>query len=835
MTWCLLAIAALGLAPAFASAGAKESPPAPPFDPFWVTRAASPGAWQWGVELLRLDKAWQLTRGRSHLAIVDGGLMTAHEDLLSGIDGNLRLHVSQPMTDPVRPTSYHAMMVAGVVAARGFNNKGIAGACPQCALSMHNWRTQTPRAIGGAIEAGAVAVNMSFGGFGGTGVAPSCANGGMSGLFCTLLLQAEERDVVLVSIAGNQSNGQVGWPGNFPTVIAVGGVQPGGVFWTETYNSSPNSGSAWGAEMRLVAPARDVLTTIGGLHDPTIRCGARIDSFANATLPAEYAGYGDCLGTSFAAPWVTGIAGLVRSANPLLTAAEVRAVINETATRPVAGPAASGMTFYLPDAEAAVRRALGPGARNRLTPMFALYSADSRKHLFTSSPQAAVAAIAGELPVNGLAAARFASVGDPVPGYARFSGRTCAAGACTTHDARMAFQVFSTSGNPEYIMAPLYRMTQVCASGPACATARAFAYAALEADVRALEARGYVVDGVEGFIVAPGSLATPEGTRALCLAYDAQRIDHILYSADTCDRTSFADASGASTGGSYAQVAKLGYVPVDERALHSNYTGLWWKPDEAGWGVNFAHQGDLLFATLFTYDTDRRPMWLVMSGGQRSAGGTVFTGPLYRTTGPPFPAEPFTPVGPGNVTPVGEMRVTFASQLATLEYDVGGVRVTKTVQRQVFGPHAASCISVALSRKAVANYQDLWWNPAESGWGINLTHQGDVIFATLFTYGTDGKATWMVMSEGRRQADGSFAGDLYRTAGSPFNANPVAPTGAGDVSRAGNMRLTFTDGENAALAYSIDGVEIRKSSPGSSSPSASRAATSDGTTHRPRA
>ena len=25
--------------------------------------------------------------------------------------------------------------------------------------------------------------------------------------------------------------------------------------------------------------------------------------------------------------------------------------------------------------------------------------------------------------------------------------------------------------------------------------------------------------------------------------------------------------------------------------------------------------------------------------------------------------------------------------------------------------------------------QDLWWNPAESGWGINLAHQDDTVFA----------------------------------------------------------------------------------------------------------
>ena len=51
-----------------------------------------------------------------------------------------------------------------------------------------------------------------------------------------------------------------------------------------------------------------------------------------------------------------------------------------------------------------------------------------------------------------------------------------------------------------------------------------------------------------------------------------------------------------------------------------NYTGLWYNApaeSESGWGINFTQQGDTLFGTLFTYDADRSPMWLVMSGGQR--------------------------------------------------------------------------------------------------------------------------------------------------------------------------------------------------------------------------
>src|SRR3954469_24052414 len=43
-------------------------------------------------------------------------------------------------------------------------------------------------------------------------------------------------------------------------------------------------------------------------------------------------------------------------------------------------------------------------------------------------------------------------------------------------------------------------------------------------------------------------------------------------------------------------------------------------------------------------------------------------------------------------------------------------------------------------------YQGLWWNPAESGWGLNTTHQGNILFATLFVYAGDGQPLWLVAS-----------------------------------------------------------------------------------------
>src|SRR5688572_16894202 len=240
-------------------------------------------------------------------------------------------------------------------------------------------------------------------------------------------------------------------------------------------------------------------------------------------------------------------------------------------------------------------------------------------------------------------------------------------------------------------------------------------------------------------------------------------------------------------------------------------TSLWWNPNESGWGLNLNQQGSLMFGTLFTYDATRAPLWLVMPGGTLQADGVTFAGDLYRTTGPAFNANPFTPIGPANITRVGSMTVSFSQANAgTLTYTMNGVEVQKNIQRQVYGARSANCLPGTGARTESTHYQDLWWNANESGWGVNVTHQDNTLFATLFTYDAGGRDLWLVMSGGARQADGSYLGDLFRTAGSPFNAVPFVPLALADVTQVGTMRLRFTNGDSGTLTYTNNGVTVTK-------------------------
>ena len=62
---------------------------------------------------------------------------------------------------------------------------------------------------------------------------------------------------------------------------------------------------------------------------------------------------------------------------------------------------------------------------------------------------------------------------------------------------------------------------------------------------------------------------------------------------------------------------------------------------------------------------------------------------------------------------------------------------------------------------------DMWFNPAESGWGLNVIHQGDTLFATLFVYGSDGQPRWYVASD-MSGGPADYTGTLRECTGNAF-------------------------------------------------------------------
>jgi hypothetical protein len=247
------------------------------------------------------------------------------------------------------------------------------------------------------------------------------------------------------------------------------------------------------------------------------------------------------------------------------------------------------------------------------------------------------------------------------------------------------------------------------------------------------------------------------------------------------------------------------YPPMEPMGDTTSYTALWWVPSESGWGLNTNHQGDTLFVTLFTYARDGQPMWLVGPNLMGLPNELYFAGPIYRTTGPAFNQMPWSAIA---FTQVGTMTVDFITPtLAAITYSVDGVSVSKAVHRQEFGAPVPECLKMAGSRAGVFNYQDLWWNSSESGWGINMVQQGTTIFATLFTYATSGRDMWLVAPNITRQPDASYTGPLYSTRGPAFDASPWT---AISFEQVGTMTMRFSAGDRATLTYTVNGTSVTK-------------------------
>lgn len=107
---------------------------------------------------------------------------------------------------------------------------------------------------------------------------------------------------------------------------------------------------------------------------------------------------------------------------------------------------------------------------------------------------------------------------------------------------------------------------------------------------------------------------------------------------------------------------------------------------------------------------------------------------------------------------------------------------------------------------------DLWWNPAESGWGVNVIQQNSIAFATFFVYDADSRAHWYVASAMGATAASStgitFQGDLFESNGPyygvQFNVSAVGRQ------RVGTATLQVTFPGDGMLTYTVNGVTVSK-------------------------
>ena len=487
------------------------------FDPFYKP-VSNPTQYQWGLHTLNFPEAWDQIKGHAYVALVDTGLEVNHPDLrafqLSGgtavfEGGNFRPHLSWDFVDgdadvdeldPFSIYAGHGTHTSGIIAATPNNNTGGTGACWHCSLLMSKFNQEPVSLANGiiwSVRHGAQVLNMSLGGT------------TTYQIVSDALAVAEQRDVAMFASSGNEA-GNINFPARDPRVVAVGGIEADESFWASSnYTLSP------GTKMQdLVAPAKAILSTVytGKDHIPNV-CGDSTDSNS---------GYGLCTGTSMSAPYVSALAGLLRSANPLLSKGDVRSLLIDNADR--AGSWHFQFGYGVPNAAASVADAMGVAAGqtlpNRLTPLFSLYSTTVGDFLYTTVPQVAAAAIWDS-------GADYIPQGPGVPGYYEFPGDPgCQVGPCFFMSPSASVYIFTSdkapySGAPPLV--PLYRMT-----APGLDTN----YTTEPNGILAFKDVGYELDGIEGYIYqrcTPEPSCIPAGAVRLWRLYNYSRDDYAIF------------------------------------------------------------------------------------------------------------------------------------------------------------------------------------------------------------------------------------------------------------------------------------------------------------------
>lgn len=261
-----------------------------PNDPLYVN--------QWALPKIKADYAWNTSHGSENavIAVVDTGVDGTHPDILGKVVSAFDCTVSSPCapSDPVDENG-HGTHVAGIAGAATNNSIGIAGASYNSKLlsvkvldkngsGYYSW---VSNGIIQAADSGAKVINLSLGGSSASTTLKNAVN------------YAWNKGSVVVAAAGNSGKKSRLYPAYYPNAIAVAATDQ---------NDKKASFSNYGLWVDVAAPGVSILSTYKG-------------------------DYSYLSGTSMAAPFVAGLAGLVAGYHPDWQASQIRGKIEQSADK----------------------------------------------------------------------------------------------------------------------------------------------------------------------------------------------------------------------------------------------------------------------------------------------------------------------------------------------------------------------------------------------------------------------------------------------------------------------------------------------------------------------
>jgi subtilisin family serine protease len=265
-----------------------------PNDPWYAN-------WEWHLPKISAPTAWSTTTGSASvvIAVIDTGVDPTHPDLASKLVPGWNIYANNSDT---HDTYGHGTQVAGTIGAVSNNGVGVASVCWNCMImpvlvsDSTGSATYSNLAAGTtwAADHGARVANMSY------MVTDSSTVTSAAQYF-------QSKGGVVTSSAGNYSSFDS--TSDNPYILTVSATDP---------NDALYSWSNTGNNVDLSAPGCVYTTTVGG-------------------------GYGSACGTSFSAPIVAAVAGLVYSLNSSLSPSQVTQILDKNADD--LGPAGWDATF----------------------------------------------------------------------------------------------------------------------------------------------------------------------------------------------------------------------------------------------------------------------------------------------------------------------------------------------------------------------------------------------------------------------------------------------------------------------------------------------------------
>ena len=109
------------------------------------------------------------------------------------------------------------------------------------------------------------------------------------------------------------------------------------------------------------------------------------------------------------------------------------------------------------------------------------------------------------------------------------------------------------------------------------------------------------------------------------------------------------------------------------------------------------------------------------------------------------------------------------------------------------------------------NYTDLWWDPNQPGWGMNIMVKNDQFFATWFVYDAAGRAAWYTMQGGQWRESNCYAGPIQKMSGPPWGGILGLSGGLSSVTvlQAGTGDICFPSYNSASFFYTVEGMTQR--------------------------